>query len=128
MKITYYPNQETVTKAIAADDPLLVLVSYAGQEILASNIDDAFEHLILLRKLKIDDNEIDSYFRLVVNKEGADWTFVCPESYKGIKIKTKRLELFYKDGFQIIPKALKKLGYSVPLEIPKRYRRHVTLF
>lgn len=128
MNITYFPNQEIVTKAIAQDDPLLVLITYSGHELIVSNIDDAFEHLILLRKLGVDDNEIDSYFRLVVNRAGADWTFVCPSNYKGITIKTKRLEQFYKDGFQIIPKALKQLGYNVPLDIPKRYKRHVTLF
>ena len=128
MNITYFPDQETVTRARADDDPLLVLIAYSGQEMLVSNIDDAFEHLILLRKLGIDENEIDSYFRLVVNQEGADWTFVCPENYKSIKSKTRRLEEFYKDGFQLIPKALQELGYNVPLDIPKRYRRHVTLF
>ncbi|MFH1429370.1 MAG: hypothetical protein ABIH39_06470 [Candidatus Margulisiibacteriota bacterium] len=104
------------------DEPLLVLISYNGKQILVSSIDDSFEHVILLRQLGYKDTDIDSYFRLVVNGSGADWIFACPAEYKNIKIKDRRVEKFYNDGFTIIPPALKNIGYDVKLEIPKRYK------
>ncbi|MFC1478758.1 hypothetical protein ACFL57_04795 [Candidatus Margulisiibacteriota bacterium] len=125
MKIEYYPDENKVKQAMQGDEPLLVLVSYNGKHIIISSIDDSFEHVILLRQLGYKDTDIDSYFRLVVNKSGADWTFACPAEYKKIKIKDKRIEKFYNDGFMIIPSALKRLGYDVKLVIPKRYQRHL---
>ena len=106
------------------DEPLLVLVSFDGEQLIVSQIDEAVEHHILLRKAGFSDTDIDKYFRLVVDHEGADWTFVCPSTYNGITRKEKQIESFFKDGMSIIPKALKQLGYDVPIEIPKRYRRH----
>ncbi len=44
--------------------------------------------------------------------------FVCPES---------KSEKYYKNGMKTIPDALKRLGYDVPVEISKRYRRHFNL-
>jgi hypothetical protein len=123
-KIIKYPNDQEFDKAVSADEPLLVLVSFDGSEIIAAQIDEAFEHTVLLRKDFGTDKDIDKYFRLVVNSEGADWTFVCPVSYNSITRKDKQIESFFKDGMDIIPKALKQLGYDVPVEIPKRYRRH----
>lgn len=104
--------------------PLLVLISFDGDTVIASQIDEAVEHNILLRKVKGSDADIDKYFRLVVDGEGADWTFVCPPDYSSITHKDKRIEEFFKDGMRIIPKALKEIGYDVPVTIPKRYRRH----
>ncbi len=124
MNITYYPDKEDVTAAIANDEPLLVLVSLNGEQVIVSQIDNAIEHHILLRKVDMPDTDIDQYFRLVVNSEGADWSFVCPESYSPATRKEKRIEEFFKDGMKIIPPALKELGYDVPVVIPKRYKRH----
>lgn len=124
MEIIYYPNEADFKAAAAADEPLLVLISYDGERIITSQIDEAVEHHILLKKAGFPDTDIDKYFRLVVDKSGADWTFVCPESYSSTSRKEKRIEEFFKDGMRIIPKALKELGYDVPIDIPKRYRRH----
>ncbi len=123
MEIIYYPNEESFREAEEKDEPLLVLVSFDGERIIASQIDEAVEHHILLKKAGFPDTDIDKYFRLVVDKSGADWTFVCPESYGGIK----KIGEFFKDGMRVIPNALKQLGYDVPVEIPKRYRRHFDL-
>ncbi|MEG1880173.1 MAG: hypothetical protein RSB38_04865 [Oscillospiraceae bacterium] len=126
-KIILYPDEQTVKSAIEIDDPLLVLVSHDNKSMIVSNIDDAGEHIILLRLAGFRDTEIDKYYRLVVNKSGADWTFVCPPEYGGISDKSRRIQQFYNDGFDIIPHALKEIGYDVPLEIPRRYRRHMDL-
>ena len=124
MKIIYYPDKQEVTNAMQTDEPLLALISYDGETLITACIDTSMEHHILLSQAGFSDRDIDKYFRVIVNNDGADWTFVCPESYKGIPNKQKRIDVFYKDGFEIIPLALKELGYNVPLEIPKRYRRH----
>lgn len=124
MNIIYYPDESSVTDAIKRDEPLLVLISFDGEQVIVSQIDEAVEHHILLRLAGFPDTDIDKYFRLVVNREGADWTFVCPSTYNSVTRKEKQIEDFFKDGMQIIPNALKQLGYDVPVEIPKRYRRH----
>ena len=124
MNIIYYPDESSVTDAMNRDEPLLVLISFDGEQVIVSQIDEAVEHHILLRLAGFPDTDIDKYFRLVVNREGADWTFVCPSTYNSVTRKEKQIEDFFKDGMRIIPNALKQLGYDVPVEIPKRYRRH----
>lgn len=123
----YYPDKEAVKTAMQADDPLLLLVSHDGKRLIVSSIDAAGEHLILLRLAGFNDMDLDKYFRLVVNKDGADWTFVCPENYCNITDKSRRIQQFYKDGFATIPEALHKIGYMVGIDIPRRYRRHIDL-
>lgn len=127
MNITYYPDGETVKTAMEQDEPLLVLISFDGEQVIASQIDDAVEHHILLRKVDLPDTDIDKYFRVVLDRSGADWTFVCPPDYSGITRKDKRIEHFFKDGMTVIPKALNEMGYDVEVEIPKRYRRHFNM-
>lgn len=127
MEIIKYPDEENFREAAEKDEPLLVLVSFDGNRIIASQIDEAVEHHILLKKAGFPDTDIDKYFRLVVDRDGADWTFVCPENYSSITRKDKKIEEFFKDGMRIIPAALKQIGYDVPIEIPKRYRRHFNL-
>ena len=124
MNITYYPNGETVKTAMEQDEPLLVLISFDGEQVIVSQIDDAVEHHILLRKVDLPDTDIDKYFRIVLDHSGADWTFVCPPDYSGITRKDKRIECFLKDGMTVIPRVLNEMEYDVPVEIPKRYRRH----
>lgn len=124
MVIKYYPDETHVTEAMQVNDPLLMMVSYDGQEILLANIDDAVEHHILLKMLGYKETEIDRFFRVVLNQEGADWTFVCPSTYKGISNKEKRIEVFYNDGINQISKAIRTIGYKVEIQIPLRYRRH----
>ena len=127
MEIIKYPNEEKFQAAVNDDEPLLVLVSFDGEKIIVCQIDEAVEHHILLKKAGFPDTDIDKYFRLVVDKSGADWTFVCPEGYSSITRKDKKIQEFFKDGMRIIPEALKMIGYDVPIEIPKRYRRHFDL-
>lgn len=125
LQIIYHPNKETVEKGMQIDDPILLLVSHDFSKIILSNIDDAGEHLILLRLTHHQESELDHFFRVIVNNDGADWTFVCPSSYKNIVNREYRIEQFYKDGIAIISKALKTIYYDVEITIPKRYRRHI---
>lgn len=127
MKILKYPDECEFDTAVSADEPLLVLISFDGEEIIASQIDDAVQDCVLLRRVKGSDRDIDRYFRLVVDHEGADWAFVCPPDYSSITRKEKRIEEFFKDGMRVIPKVLKAMGYDVPVAIPKRYRRHFNI-
>lgn len=124
MNILKYPDEQAFDNAVQADEPILVLISFDGENVIASQIDEAMEHHILLRLVKDSDKDLDKYFRIVADHEGADWTFVCPPNYSSITRKEKRIEEFFKDGMRVIPKALKEMGYDVPVSIPRRYRRH----
>jgi hypothetical protein len=124
MDVKYFPDKKSVDRAMKDDDPLLVLVAFNGDEIIVSNADDSVEHYILLKQVGHSELEIDQYFRVVINRSGADWTFVCPASYANIKDRYRRIEKYYNDGIDKISQALKVLGYDVPVNIPDRYRRH----
>lgn len=124
MKIIKYPSETDVNNAISHKEPLLVLISFDGKTVIMSHIDEAMEHHILLEKAGFSDRDIDKYFRLVLDNEGADWTFICPPDYKNISDKTRRIKQFYKDGFAVISDVLQELGLMVGINIPRRYRRH----
>ncbi len=125
MNIIKYPTEDAVNKAMAADEPLLVLISFDGQTVIMSQIDEAVEHHILLMNAGFKDTDIDKFFRIILDKSGADWTFICPPDYKNIPYKDKRIEAFYKDGFAVISDFLHSIGYLVGIDIPRRYRRHL---
>ena len=125
MDLIKYPSDDDVNKAMAADEPLLVLISFDGQTAIMSQIDEAMEHHILLMNAGFKDTDIDKFFRIVLDRSGADWTFICPPDYKNIPFKDKRIEAFYKDGFAVISGFLHSIGYLVGINIPKRYRRHL---
>lgn len=106
------------------EEPLMALVSMDGSHALAALLDDGFEHNVLLRNMLGSDKDLDKYFRIVFNKGGADWTFVCPPTYKNITNKEYRIKSFYNDGYETIKEFLKTVGYPENIEIPKRYKRH----
>lgn len=124
MNIIRYPDDTAVNAAISEKEPMLVLISFDGKTAIISQIDEAMEHHILLAKAGFPGTDIDKYFRLVLDEDGADWTFICPPDYKGIADKQRRITAFYKDGFAVISGVLSELGYMVGINIPKRYRRH----
>lgn len=124
MKIKYYPDKRRVNTAIKHDDPLLMLVAFDGGLSIVGHIDDTSEHYILLKHAGFNESDIDKYFRIIVNKSGASWTFVCPSSYQNISDRNRRLTKYYENGIDEISKALKLIGYNVPIDIPTRYRRH----
>ena len=124
MKIIKYPSETDVNTAISDKEPLLVLISFDGETVIVSHIDEAVEHHILLMKAGFSDRDIDKYFRIVLDDDGADWTFVCPPDYKNIPDRSRRIKAFYKDGFDVISGVLQELGFMVGINIPRRYRRH----
>ena len=125
MNLIKYPSDEAVSKAMAADEPLLILISFDGKTAIMSQIDEAVEHHILLMDVGFKETDIDKFFRIILDRSGADWTFVCPPDYKNIPFKDKRIEAFYKDGFSVISDFLHSIGYLVGINIPKRYSRHL---
>ena len=124
MNIIKYPSETEVNNTINQKEPLLMLISFDGKTVIMSHIDEAVEHHILLMKAGFSDKEIDKYFRLVLDRESVDWTFICPPDYKNISDKTRRIKQFYKDGFAVISDVLQELGFMVGINIPRRYRRH----
>lgn len=128
MNTIKYPSEEAVNKAIVEYEPLLALISFDGKTAIISQIDEAMEHHILLMKAGYKDTDIAKFFRIVLDKSVADWTFVCPPDYKGIQFKDKRIEAFYKDGFAVISEFLHSIGCLVGINIPKRYSRHLNTF
>lgn len=122
MEIRKFPDNNSVNRAVSADEPLPAVISFDGKFAIVSHIDEAVEHHILLSKAGLSDSGIDRYFRIVFDKSGADWTFVCPPDYKN-----KRIEAFYKDGVSVISEFLHSMGYLVGINIPKRYRRHLNI-
>lgn len=124
MNIIKYPSDQIVTDAMANNESMLAAISFDGKMAIIAQIDDAVEHHILLMKAGFKDTDIDKFFRIVFDHDGADWTFVCPSDYKGIEFKEKRIEHFYKDGFSVISEFLHEIGYLIGIDIPKRYRRH----
>ncbi len=125
MSVQFFPDKKAFSAAKEAKDPLLVLISFDGKRLLVAPADESMEHVLLLKQLGYSERDLDQYFRVVLNTNGADWTFVCPMDYKKIPQREMRIKQFYKDGFSIIPRALSQLGYAVPLEIPKRFQRHI---
>lgn len=124
MEIIKYSEFIDLDDAMKNNEPLLAVISFDGKTAILSHIDEAVEHHILLSKAGYNSARIDEFFRIIFDKNGADWTFVCPVSYKNIGDKARRISQFYKDGFSTISNFLAQIGYFPDINIPKRYRRH----
>jgi len=127
MQMIYYPSEPDVNETITNDQPLLVLISFDGQKVIIGELHESVEHNVLLSQIGESSLDIDKYFRIVLDKQGADWTFVCPPHYKNIEDKHRRITTFYNDGFSVISHILASIGYLVGINIPKRYSRHVQM-
>ena len=125
MEFRKYPDEETVNEYIKKKEPLIIAIPFdESQPVLISMIDDSVEHHILLAHFNINPNDIDKYYRIVLDSQTAEWTFVCPHDYEGIKDRQKRITRFYNQGFTAISRVMSALKYYADLTIPKRYRRH----
>lgn len=83
MNIIKYPSEEAVNAAMARDEPMLAAISFDGKTAIMGQIDDVVEHHILLMKAGFRSTDIDKFFRIVFDRDGADWTFTCPPDYNG---------------------------------------------
>jgi hypothetical protein len=124
MHIINSPDKKRINESIKLNDPLLMLISFDGETIIIGNIDDCMEHHILLKKAGFTEGDLEKYFRIIVNKSEASWTYVCPSSYLNIKNREQRLKKYYENGIDKIEAALRSINYDVPINIPQRYRRH----
>ncbi|MDR3012309.1 MAG: hypothetical protein LBU70_03760 [Chitinispirillales bacterium] len=125
MLIITYPENIDINSTLQAGDMLIAVISFDGTRAIISHIDECMEHHILLSKAGLPSLDIDKYFRIVFDRENADWTFVCPLDYKNITDKTRRITAFYKDGFDTISAFMAKIGLFIGIKIPKRYSRHI---
>ena len=125
MTINRYTEREDLTAALAKGDPLLAVIPFDGSAAWIAHVDECVEHHILLTKAGISSAKTDRYFRIVFDKDAADWTFVCPPDYKNIEDKARRIAAFYRDGFAAISAFLAELELPVDVRIPQRYRRHM---
>ena len=125
MEITRYTGILTVEDAVQNNEPLMAVISFDRSSAVVSHMDEAVEHHVLLAKAGRPSTDIDKYFRIIFDKSGADWTFVCPPNYKNITDKRRRIGRFYNDGFNAISRTLEIIGYFIGLNIPTRYRRHI---
>lgn len=94
MKYTYVPSEERVKEAMQQDEPMLAAITFDGEQAILSPIDDSMEYHIMLMNAGKKSTDIDQYFRIVFDRSGADWTFVCPPDYKGIHGKINELNDF----------------------------------
>jgi hypothetical protein len=122
--ITRYSQFEDLDAAMKKDDPFLAVISFDGERAYMGHIDESVEHHLLLMKVGLRSTDIDKYFRIIFDRESADWTFICPPDYRGIEDRTRRITAFYNDGFRVIAAFLSEIGYFSDIKIPKRYRRH----
>lgn len=111
--------------SLPTKEPLIAAISMDETHAVIGLLDDGFEHNVLLRKVLNSDKDLDKYFRIIFDTDGADWTFVVPAEYKNISNKEERINEFYNDGYKTIICFLRQLGYPEVVEIPKRYRRHL---
>lgn len=125
MEIIEFNDYESVANAKAKDEPLMAVIAFDGSKAYVCHLDDGVEHHILLMKVGYTGREIDQFFRIIFDKEGADWTFICPPDYKNIKYRSKRIKQFYKDGISTISEFLADFGYLCNIIIPSRYSRHL---
>lgn len=123
--IKYYgSDREKKEFILHNNEPLMAVIAHDGSHAAVSLLDEGFEHHILLSKA-LNRQDLDKYFRIIFDTDGADWTFVCPSDYKDITDKEKRIKQFFDDGIDKITEFLKEVGYESPINIPKRYRRHL---
>lgn len=54
-------------------EPLIAAISMDETHAVVGLLDDGFEHNVLLRKVLNSDKDLDKYFRIIFDTDGADW-------------------------------------------------------
>jgi hypothetical protein len=107
---------------LPTEEPLIIAIAIDESHAVIGLLDEGVEHAVMLRKVLGTDKDIDKYYRIVVDEDGADWTFVCPVDYKNIANKEKRIHTFYNDGIDAIVKLLRQIGYPEEITIPNKIK------
>lgn len=108
-------------------ETLIMIIPFEDnkQNVHIGLVDEFPEHHILIQEAGLHFSNIDTFFRIILDKESATWTCVCPKDYKGIRDKIKMSERYYKDGMSIISNVIAHLGYQKTIKIPDRYLRAI---
>ena len=127
MEIIKLPDKKTVIEAMQNNEPMITAIRNDGKVAILAPLDYGFEHNILIAKAGYNQTDIDKFFRIIFDENGADWIFVCPPDYKNISLKSYRIKKFYKDGLLEIGEFLSTIGYYIDINIPARYKRHFNM-
>ena len=117
MEIINLPDKQSVIEALHNDEPMISAIGTDGQTAILAPLDYGFEHHILISQAGYKETDIDKFFRIIFDKSGADWTFVCPPDYKNISPESYMINIFYKDGLSEIEEFLTMVGYCISINI-----------
>ena len=59
MNYIKYPSSEAVEAAVRDKEPILMLISFDGETVIMSHIDEAVEHHVLLAKVGLPQSDIN---------------------------------------------------------------------
>lgn len=122
VEIIKFPDKKTVIEAMQNDELMISAIRTDGKTAVLAPLDYVFKHNILIAKAGYNQTDIDKFFRIIFDENGANWTFVCPSDYKDISLKSCRIKAFYKDGLSKIGEFLSSIGYCISINIPERYK------
>lgn len=122
MEIIKLPDKKTVIEAMQNDELMISAIRTDSKTAVLAPLDYVFKHNILISKAGYNQTDIDKFFRIIFDENGANWTFVCPPDYKDISLKSCRIKAFYKDGLSKIGEFLSTIGYCISINIPQRYK------
>ncbi len=89
MEIISYPSKERVKEGFRIDEPMLAVISFDGKKAIVAQVEDSFEHHILLKQAGYSELDIDKFFRIRFDKSGA----VCSCQYSEKSIIQEFLQL-----------------------------------
>ncbi|MCL2689847.1 MAG: hypothetical protein FWE57_08395 [Chitinispirillia bacterium] len=95
MNIHKFAEHEDLDAALQKGEPILAAISFDGKDAYMGHIDECMEHHILFAKSGLSAGDIDKYYRIVFDSDGAISAFLA------------------------------ELGLLIDIKIPKRYRRHL---
>ena len=122
VEIIKFPDEQSVIEAMQNDELMISAIRTDGKTAVLAPLDYVFKHNILIAKAGYNQTDIDKFFRIIFDRNGANWTFVCPSDYKDISHKLYRIKTFYKDGLSKIGEFLSAIGYCISINIPERYK------
>ena len=96
MEIIKYPSEERVNEGIRLDEPMLAAISFDGKKAIIAQVEDSFEHHIMLSQAGYSQLDIDKFFRIRFEHSGL-----------------QRTDRFHGLGEEIIQEFLYMLDYKI---------------